>query len=182
MSQQVKTSSKAAMDKAVDSLTRELAKVRTGKANVSMLDSVRVNYYGTPSPISQVAAVSCPDARSFLIAPWEVSILKEIESSIVKSELGMTPMSDGKVIRLKLPELTEERRKDLVKQVKKVVEDCRVAIRLARRDANEVVKKDKTIPEDQSKKLQDEIQKMTDEYIAKVDKVGTDKEKELMTL
>ncbi len=182
MSQQIKTTNKAAMDKAVDSLTRELAKVRTGKANVSMLDSVKVNYYGTPSPISQVAAISCPDARSFLISPWEVSILKEIESSIVKSELGMTPMSDGKVIRLKLPELTEERRKDLVKQVKKVVEDCRVAIRLARRDANEAVKKDKTIPEDQSKKLQDEIQKMTDDYISKVDKVGADKEKELMTL
>src|SRR5690606_29219226 len=98
------------------------------------------------------------------------------------SDLGMTPMNDGKVIRLKLPELTEERRKDLVKQVKKLLEDCRVAIRLARRDANEAVKKDKTIPEDQSKRLQDEIQKMTDDYIAKVDKVGADKEKELMTL
>jgi ribosome recycling factor len=182
MSQQFKTASKAAMDKAVDSLTRELSKVRTGKANVSMLDAVRVNYYGTPTPISQVAAVSCPDARSFLIAPWEVSNLKEIESSIVKSELGMTPMNDGKVIRLKLPELTEERRKDLVKQVKKIAEDCRVAIRLARRDANDAIKKDKTIPEDQSKKLQEEIQKMTDEFIAKVDKVGSDKEKELMTL
>ncbi len=182
MSQQIKTASKAAMDKAVDSLARDLSKVRTGKANVSMLEIVRVNYYGTPTPLTQVAAVSCPDARSFLIAPWEVSLLKEVESSIVKSDLGMTPMNDGKVIRLKLPELTEDRRKDLVKQVKKAVEDCRVAIRLARRDANEGVKKDKTIPEDQSKRLQDEVQKMTDDYIAKVDKIGTDKEKELMTL
>lgn len=182
MSQQFKNNAKAAMDKAMEALARELSKVRTGKANVSMLDPVRVNYYGTPTPINQVAAVSCPDARSFLISPWEVSILKEIESSIVKSELGMTPMSDGKVIRLKLPELTEERRKDLVKQVKKTVEDARVAIRLARRDANELVKKEKTISEDLSKQLQEEIQKLTDDYIVKVDKVGADKEKELMTI
>jgi len=182
MSQQFKTTAKAAMDKAMEALARELGKVRTGKANVAMLDSVRVNYYGTPTPINQVAAVSCPDARSFLISPWEVSILKEIESSIVKSEIGMTPMSDGKVIRLKLPELTEERRKDLVKQVKKIVEDARVAIRLARRDGNELVKKDKTLSEDLSKQLQEEIQKVTDDYIAKVDKIGSDKEKELMTI
>jgi ribosome recycling factor len=109
-------------------------------------------------------------------------MLKEIESAIVKSELGMTPMSDGKVLRLKLPELTEERRKDLVKQVKKIAEEARVAIRLSRRDANEMVKKDKTLSEDISKKLQEEIQKLTDEFIAKVDKVGGDKEKELMTI
>lgn len=182
MDQPIKNTAKQSMDKAVDALTRELSKVRTGKANVSMLDPIKVNYYGSLAPLNQVAAVSCPDARSFLISPWEVSILKEIETSIVKSEIGMTPMSDGKVIRLKLPELTEERRKDLVKQVKKIVEDARVAIRLARRDANDHVKKDKTIPEDQNKRLQDEIQKMTDDYIAKVDKIGNDKEKELMTL
>lgn len=182
MSQEFKNLAKSNMDKAMDALTRELSKVRTGKATVAMLDPVRVNYYGTPTPLNQVAAVSCPDARSFLISPWEISNLKEIESSIVKSEIGMTPMSDGKVIRLKLPELTEERRKDLVKQVKKIAEDARVAIRLARRDANEAVKKDKAIPEDTSKKLQDEIQKLTDDYIAKVDKTGGDKEKELMTL
>lgn len=182
MSQQIKTATKQNMDKAIDALTRELSKVRTGKANVSMLDLVRVNYYGTPTPLTQVAAVSCPDARSFLIAPWEVSILKEIESSIVKSDLGMTPMSDGKVIRLKLPELTEERRKELVKQVKKIVEDARVAIRLARRDANDAIKKEKELSEDLSKRLQDEIQKQTDEFIAKIDKIGSDKEKELMTI
>lgn len=182
MDQPIKNTAKQSMDKAVDALTRELSKVRTGKANVSMLDPIKVNYYGSLAPLNQVAAVSCPDARSFLISPWEVSILKEIETSIVKSEIGMTPMSDGKVIRLKLPELTEERRKDLVKQVKKIVEDARVAIRLARRDANDHIKKDKTVSEDQSKRLQDEIQKMTDEYIAKVDKIGNDKEKELMTL
>lgn len=182
MTEQFKNNAKTSMDKAVESLTRELSKIRTGKANVSMLDTVRVNYYGSPTPLSQVAAISCPDGRSFLIAPWEVSILKEIESSIVKSDLGMAPMSDGKVIRLKLPELSEDRRKDLVKQVKKVVEDCRVAIRMARRDANELVKKDKSIPEDQNKRFQDEVQKLTDSYIAKVDKIGSDKEKELMTV
>lgn len=182
MSQEFKPNAKSAMDKAIEALTRELSKVRTGKANVSMLDIVKVNYYGSLSPLSQVAAISCPDARSFLISPWEVSILKEIESAIVKSDLGMTPMSDGKVIRLKLPELTEERRKELVKQVKKIVEDCRVVIRQARRNANEAIKTDKTMSEDQNKRLQDEIQKLTDEMIAKVDKIGVDKEKELMTV
>ena len=182
MSQVIKNSTKQVMDKSIESLARELSKVRTGKANVSMLDVVRVNYYGSPAPLNQVAAVSCPDARSFLIAPWEVSVLKEIESSIVKSDLGMTPMNDGKVIRLKLPELTEDRRKELVKQVKKIVEEARVAIRMARRDANDLIKKEKTLSEDQTEALQGDIQKLTDDFISKVDKVGQDKEKELMTI
>lgn len=183
--EQIKTELKKSMDKAVDSLSRELLKVRTGKANVSMLDVVRVNYYGTPTPLSQVAALSCPDAKSFLIAPWEASILKEIESAIVKSELGMTPMNDGKVIRLKVPDLTEERRRDLVKQTKKVIEDARVAIRLIRRDANEVLKKalkEKQVSEDQNKRAMDDIQKVTDQFIAKVDQVAADKEKDIMTI
>ena len=176
---------KANMEKAIESLNSELKKVRTGRANVSMLDSVKVEYYGSQSPINQVASVSCPDAKSFLIAPWEASVLREIEQAIVKSDLGMTPQNDGKVIRLKLPDLTEERRKQLVKQIKKTVEDARVSVRMARRDANDELKKaqkDKVISEDEQKQGQDEIQKLTDDYIAKVDKIGNEKEKSLMSL
>jgi ribosome recycling factor len=182
---EVKKSTQDKMDKTTKALVEELKKIRTGKAQVSMLDSVRVNYYGSLSPLSQVASVSCPDAKSFLIAPWETSILKEIESALIKSDLGMAPMNDGKVIRLKVPDLTEERRKDLAKQVKKVAEDSRVAIRMARRDANEAVKKslkDKAISEDESKKSETEIQKMTDDFIKKIDQIADEKEKSIMTI
>jgi ribosome recycling factor len=173
------------MEKALQALQNELKKIRTGRAQVSMLDSIRVNYYGQLTPLNQVSAISCPDAKSFLIAPWEASILKEIEQSIVKSELGMAPINDGKVIRLKVPDLTEERRKDLVKQTKKVVEDARIAVRMARRDANEEVKKaqkDKVVSEDEAKKSETEIQKMTDDYIKKVDATSDEKEKSIMTI
>lgn len=173
------------MEKALQSLMGELKKVRTGRAQVSMLDSIKVNYYGTPTPLNQVSALSTPDARSFLISPWETSILKEIEAAIVKSDLGMSPMNDGKVIRLKVPELTEERRRDLVKNVKKICEDARVAVRMVRRDANDELKKalkDKLISEDENKRQQDEVQKLTDDYIEKVDGLAEDKEKELMTV
>lgn len=185
MTEQLKQKTEEVMKNSIVSLGNELKKVRTGRAQVSMLDAVRVNYYGQPSPLNQVASVSCPDARSFLIAPWEVSVLKEIEQAIIKSDLGMTPQNDGKVIRLKLPELTEERRKDLVKTVKKIVEDARVAVRMARRDANDALKealKAKTISEDENKKGSEVIQKLTDDYIKKIDQVGADKEKELLTL
>ncbi len=181
----LKTEAQEKMEKTIVALSSELQKIRTGRAQVSMLDSVKVNYYGTLSPLSQVAAISTPDAKSFLIAPWEVSIVKEIESAIVKSDLGMAPMSDGKVIRLKVPDLTEERRKDLVKQTKKIVEDAKVAIRMARRDANEISKKalkDKTISEDENKKSEAEIQKLTDDYIKKVDAIADEKEKSIMTI
>lgn len=184
MSDALKKETEEKMQTAVSSLANELKKVRTGRAQVSMLDAVRVNYYGQPSPLNQVASISCPDARSFLVAPWEASVLKEIEQAIIKSDIGMTPQNDGKVIRLKLPELTEERRKDLVKSIKKTVEDARVSVRMARRDANEVLKnqlKDKVITEDENKKSADDIQKLTDDFIKKVDKVGEDKEKELLT-
>lgn len=185
MIENLKKTTEESMSNSIVSLTNELKKVRTGRAQVSMLEGVKVNYYGQPSPINQVASVSCPDARSFLIAPWETSLLKEIEQSIIKSDIGMTPQNDGKVIRLKLPELTEERRKDLVKNIKKIVEDARIAIRMARRDANEFLKgalKEKTLSEDENKKALDEIQKLTDDYISKVDKIGAEKEKELMTI
>lgn len=181
----VKNDSKAHMEKALAALANELKKVRTGRAQVSMLDNIRVNYYGTPTPLNQVSAISTPDAKSFLIAPWETPMLKEIESSIVKSDVGMTPINDGKVIRLRLPDLTEERRRDLVKSTKKLVEDAKVAIRMARRDANEALKKgekDKAISQDDNKRAQDEIQKMTDQYIDKVDKMAGEKEKEIMTI
>lgn len=177
--------SKENMEKALQALIGELKKVRTGRAQISMLDAIKVNYYGTPTPLNQVSALSTPDARSFLISPWETSILKEIEQAIVKSDLGMSPMNDGKVIRLKVPELTEDRRKDLVKNIKKICEDARVAVRMVRRDANDALKqklKDKEISEDENKRTQDEIQKLTDDYIKKVDTLAADKEKELMTL
>ncbi len=173
------------MEKALQALQGELKKIRTGRAQVSMLDGIKVNYYGTATPLSQVSAISCPDAKSFLIAPWEPSVLKEIEQSIVKSELGMAPINDGKVIRLRVPDLTEDRRKDLVKQTKKIVEDARVAIRMARRDANEDVKKalkDKTVSEDEGKKHETDVQKMTDDYIKKVDSMADEKEKSILTI
>jgi ribosome recycling factor len=173
------------MEKSLLALQNELKKIRTGRAQVSMLDNIKVNYYGNLSPLNQVAAISTPDAKSFLIAPWEASILKEIEQSIIKSDIGMTPMNDGKVIRLKVPDLTEERRKELVKQTKKVVEEARVAVRMARRDANEIVKaalKDKKISEDESKKSETDIQKLTDDYVKKVDAISDEKEKSIMTI
>ncbi len=185
MSAELTNRTKEKMEKALVALQNELKKVRTGRAQVSMLDNIRVNYYGNPSPLNQVAAISCPDAKSFLIAPWEGSILKEIESSIIKSDIGMTPMNDGKVIRLRVPDLTEERRKDLAKQVKKIVEDTRVAVRLVRRDSNEEVKKDlkdKKVSEDEAKRSETEIQKLTDDYIKKVDGISDEKEKSILTI
>lgn len=173
------------MKLAVQSLGEDFKKVRTGRAQVSMLDGVRVDYYGNMTPLNQVASVSCPDARSFLVTPWETSVLKAIETSIVKSDIGMAPINDGKVIRLKLPDLTEERRKELVKKTKKMVEDAKVAVRMARRDANDLSKqalKEKTISEDENKSNQEVIQKMTDKYIADLDKVALEKEKDIMTL
>ncbi len=173
------------MDKALVALQNELKKIRTGRAQVSMLDNIKVNYYGSMSPLSQVAAISTPDAKSFLIAPWETSILKEIEQAIVKSDIGMSPMNDGKAIRLKVPDLTEERRKDLVKQTKKIVEEARVAVRMARRDANEEVKKllkDKAISEDESKKSETDVQKLTDDYVKKVEAISEEKEKSILTI
>ncbi len=173
------------MDKTLLSLSDELKKIRTGRAQVTMLDNVRVNYYGNMVPLNQAAAVSTPDAKSFLISPWEPSILKEIENGIIKADIGMAPINDGKAIRLRVPELTEERRKDLVKQVKKIVEESRVAVRMARRDANEEVKKaqkDKLISEDEAKKSEVDIQKLTDEYIKKIDLISDEKEKSIMTI
>ncbi len=175
----------AKMKAAVVALGNEFKKIRTGRAQISMLDNVRVDYYGNPTPLNQVASITTPDARTFMIAPWEASVLKAIENGIVKSDVGMAPINDGKVIRLRLPDLTEDRRKELVKQAKKFVEDGKVAVRMARRDANEALKvalKDKEISEDQNKQHLDEIQKLTDKYSADLDKAAAEKEKEIMTI
>lgn len=182
---EAKKSAQEKMDKAHLALQGELKKIRTGRAQASMLDNVKVNYYGTMTPLNQVSAITIPDAKTLQIAPWEASLLKEIESAIVKSDIGLAPLNDGKLIRLKVPDLTEERRKDLVKQVKKVVEDARVSIRMARRDANELVRKalkDKETSEDEAKKVEAEIQKLTDDYIKKVDLTSEEKEKSILTI
>jgi ribosome recycling factor len=181
----LKSKTETKMKEALVALSNEFKKIRTGRAQISMLDSVRVDYYGNPTPLNQVASVTCPDARSFLITPWEASVLKAIESAIVKSDVGMAPINDGKGIRLKLPDLTEDRRKVLVKESKKAVEDAKVALRMARRDANEELKtalKDKALSEDENKQYQDEVQKLTDKYTVDVDKMAADKEKEIMTI
>jgi ribosome recycling factor len=181
----IKKSAQDKMTKTITALTEELKKVRTGRAQVSMLDNIRVNYYGNLSPLNQVASISTPDAKSFVIAPWETSILKEIEQAIVKSDIGMAPINDGKIIRLKVPDLTEERRKDLAKQVNKIAEDSRVAIRMVRRDANEALKKalkDKAISEDENKKAEADIQKITDDSIKKVDQIAKEKEQSILTI
>lgn len=176
---------KSAMDHSVDNTKAELAKLRTGRANAAMLDGIKVDYYGSPTVLSQVATISVPEPRMIVIQPWEVSILKDIETCIQKSDIGLNPMNDGKVIRLKIPDLTEERRKDLVKIVKKLAEEGRVSVRQHRREANDKIKdllKNKKITEDENKKSSDQIQKMTDEQILKIDQISATKEKELMTL
>jgi ribosome recycling factor len=173
------------MQAAVDALTREFAGVRTGRANAALLDGVRVEAYGNVTPINQVASVSVPDPRTILIQPWDASQLKEIEKGIVKSDLGLSPSNDGKVIRLTMPTLTEERRKQLAKTVGKFAEDARVAIRSARREANDRMKalaKDKKISEDEERRGHDQIQKATDRFTAKVDELTKKKEQELLTV
>jgi ribosome recycling factor len=182
---QVKAESKTRMKKTIEDLSREIASIRTGRASLSILDSVRVDYYGTPSPLNQVANLSIPEPTLILIQPWDTSQIAGIEKAILGSDLGLNPSNDGKVIRLQIPALTEERRKDLVKHLHNVVEQHRVAARNVRRDANEVLKKllkDKKISEDEQRRSQDETQKLTDEAIAELDKVGKAKEHEIMEI
>ena len=157
--------------------------MRAGRANPQLLDRILVDYYGSPTPINQVANISIPEPRIIQIAPWEQSMLKVIEKEIQKSDLGVNPTNDGKIIRLLLPELTEERRKELVKQTRKMAEECKIAVRAIRRDANEQIKKmkkDNTITEDDQKAAEDKIQKATDKIIKEVDAITAEKEKELM--
>ncbi len=183
MANEVVKEAKDKMGKAIKALEKDLSHVRTGRATPALLDGVKVSYYGSEMPLNQVATVSVPESRTITIQPWDVNVLPEIEKAILASELGLTPSNDGKMIRVSVPPLTEERRKELVKLVKKMGEEAKVAIRNVRRDANERLKKqkkEKEISEDECFKLQDEVQKITDEHVKKVDEVVAGKEKEIL--
>ncbi len=171
------------MKKAVEFLKNDYAAIRAGRANPHVLDRLRVNYYGTPTPIQQVGNITVPDARVIQIAPWEKSLLKEIEKAIQASDIGINPSNDGNVIRLVFPELTQERRKDLAKEIKKKAEEGKVAIRNIRRDGNDSLKKQaKEISEDEVKQMEEQLQKFTDKYIKEVDALMESKSKEIMTV
>jgi ribosome recycling factor len=174
---------KRRMDQAVATFQANLASTRTGRASVHMLDQVKVDYYGTPTPVSQIGQVSTPEPQLILIAPWDPTILKDIEKAITVAELGLNPQSDGKVIRIPVPPMTEERRRDVVKHLNKVLEEHRTAIRNVRRDGNDVLKKlakDKKISEDEEKRALEEVQKMTDEEIRRMEELSRKKEIEVM--
>jgi ribosome recycling factor len=176
---------KSRIDKTLDDLKKDLAKVRTGRASTSILDGIRVDFYGTPTPLSGVASVNAPEPRLITIKPWDKSVLKDIEKAIREANLGINPMNDGELIRLPFPPLTEERRKEIAKQVKSKGEEHKVAVRNIRRDANESIKgqlKDKKITEDDNKRLQEKVQKETDAGVAEVDKIIAAKEKEVMSV
>ena len=168
------------MDKAIEATEREFAKVRAGKATPAILNDVRVDYYGTPTPISQVAKVSVPEPRMLLVTPWEKTMVDPIEKAILAANIGLTPMKDGNCIRVSLPILTTERRQELAKIARKHAEEGRVAIRNIRRDANDSLKKNKDLPEDEVKKQQDEIQKATDKAIAQIDALLAEKEADIL--
>ena len=173
------------MTKSYDSMQREFISIRAGRANPHVLDKIRVDYYGTPTPLQQVGNISVPEPRMLQIQPWEKSLLKAIEKAILTSDIGINPTNDGSIIRLVFPELTEERRKELVKDVKKKGEAAKVAVRNIRRDANETLKKTNKageISEDDQKDLETKIQKMTDKYIADIDKAVDEKSKEILTV
>ena len=173
------------MQKSLQNLLEEFGSIRAGRANPHVLDKIKVDYYGTPTGIQQVANVSVPEPRMIQIQPWEASMVREIEKAIMGSDLGINPTNDGKVIRLVFPELTEERRKELAKDVKKKGENAKVAVRNIRRDANDALKKlgkSNEVSEDEVKQLEDEVQKLTDQYIVKVDKAVEEKSKEILTV
>jgi ribosome recycling factor len=171
------------MEKSLTSLDREFKKVRTGRASVSLLDGIRLDYYGTPTPLNQVASISAPEARLILIQPWDPQVIGDIEKAILKSELGLNPMSDGKILRIAIPPLTEERRKELVKVVKRMAEDAKVALRSIRRDANDMIKDLKTekeISEDENFRAMDDVQEKTQDFIEKTGEMAEVKEKEIL--
>ena len=182
---EVKAQSQARMRKTQGDLHREMAAIRTGRASPSILEPIRVNYYGTPTPLNQLANLGVPEASQILIQPWDLSQIGAIEKAIQSSDLGLNPMNDGKVIRLHIPPLTEERRKELVKHLHHVVEEHRVAARNVRREANEAVRKlqkDKKISEDEQHRAQDDIQKLTDDTIGRLDEAGKAKEQEILEI
>ena len=173
------------MNKTISVLEENLAEVRAGRANPAILNKIMVNYYGVPTPINQVAGISVPEARLIVIQPWDASILKEIEKEILKAEIGINPNNDGKVIRLSFPELTEERRKELVKEIKKMGEEAKVSVRSVRREGMDMAKaeqKEGTMTEDELKSTEDKIQKLTDSKVAEIDKTIENKEKEIMSV
>lgn len=173
------------MNKGIDSLYRELGKVRTGRASTSILDGLLVDYFGSMTPIIQMATLSVPESRLIMIQPWDATAIESIEKAILKSDLGLTPNNDGKVIRLSIPTLTEERRRDMVKLTRKMGEDARISVRNARRDANELLRdleKEKEISEDALKRSQDEVQGVTDEHIKKIDSIIKAKEADVMEI
>ncbi len=181
----VKSDASSGMNKALEAFKRDLAKVRTGRASLSLLDDVRVDYYGTPTPLNQVGTLAVPEPRLITVQPWEKNLIPEIEKAILKADLGLNPASDGQLIRLVFPPLTEERRKDMVKQVKRMGEDAKISIRNVRRDANDTLKKlekDKEITEDDLKRGEKEVQDVTDDFVAKIDQVIAEKEKDLMEI
>ncbi|WP_442599529.1 ribosome recycling factor [Neobacillus sp. D3-1R] len=183
MPKTVMANTKDRMTKAIQAFTRELASIRAGRANASLLDRITVDYYGAPTPVNQLAGISVPEARLLVIQPYDKTILGEIEKAILKSDLGLNPSNDGSLIRIAIPQLTEERRKDLVKLVKKESEEAKIAIRNIRRDANDDLKKlekNGEITEDDQRGYSDDIQKLTDDHIVKIDQIAKDKEKEIL--
>ncbi|HOW57001.1 MAG TPA: ribosome recycling factor [Smithellaceae bacterium] len=185
MKDQIFQKLKEEMEKTISGLEKSFSRVRTGRASVALLDGIKVEYYGTPTPLAQVATLSVPESRLIVIAPWDATIIGAMEKAIQKSDLGLMPSNDGKVIRLGIPQLTEERRKELVKVVKKMAEEGKIKLRNARRDANEELKelkKDNKIAEDELFNAQNEVQKLTDKFIEKTDKVLLTKEKEIMEI
>ncbi len=176
---------KKRMAGAITALEKEFSKLRTGRATTSLVDSIEVDYYGTPTPINQLSSVSVPDSKTITIQPWDKGAFGAVEKAIMTSDLGLNPVNDGKIIRISIPPLTEERRKDLVKVAKKYTEDCKVAIRNVRRDLNDSLKsmeKDKDISEDEKKKGESDVQKLTDDYVKKADTTLTEKEKEILEI
>lgn len=179
------TNLKEKMEKVINTYSERLSEIRAGRANPAILNKIRIDYYGTQTPINQVAAVSVPEARLIVIQPWDVSVLKEIEKAILTSDIGINPNNDGKVIRLSFPELTEERRKEIVKDVKKMAEEAKVAVRNVRREGIDKFKADQKagdITEDDLKNAENEIQKLTDKYVEEADKIAEKKEKEVMSI
>jgi ribosome recycling factor len=184
MKDEVLKETRRKMDKVLEAMARDLSRVRTGRASVALLEGIKVDCYGTSMPLDQVASLAAPESRLLTIQPWDSSVMGDIEKAILKSDLGLNPANDGKIIRLPIPALTTERRKDLVKMVKKMEEEAKVALRNVRREANEdfkEMKKEKLLPEDEAHRGQDEVQKVTDEYIKKVEAQGAEKEKEIMS-
>lgn len=173
------------MKKALENLDQDYKKLRTGRASVALVDGIRVEYYGASTPLSQLATLTIPEPRTIMIQPWDTTVIGEVEKAILKSELGLTPMNDGKVIRINIPMLTADRRKELVKLAKKMAEESKVAVRNIRRDVNEMIKdlkKEKEISEDEGFKAQEETQKITDDFIKKVDEIYSAKEKEILEI